>query len=288
MATTTGSWANASSGLYNQLTTTVSKVSTLSQLSNTTRRRRGNNGGGNNNNADLSTIVNLILSYYRAFGLPVIILVGVIGNCFVLYIFARHSVGVSRSTRVYYVLLALVDCSSLLTYNLAQFLGNGLNTISARTFNIQFETLSDFVCGLDRYMFYLSEALSNYFYMVLCHATLALLKNYVINNYRIKVYPYSSYVIQVFAGMSSCSQSSVLWPPICPSKRVRSSRSATARWPSRPSRLCTQRSMWTSSGFTTYRTAAAPIAPPATCWSSRSRELWFPTRILSRHFATCV
>ena len=166
-ATTTSS-ANASSSLYNQFTTTVKIVSTLSVLSsNTTRRRRGNNGGNNfNNNANLSTIVNLILTYYRAFGLPVIILVGVIGNCFVLYIFARHSVGVSRSTRVYYVLLALVDCSSLLSYNLTQFLSFGLSTISARTFNIKIETLSDFVCGLNRYMFYLSETLSNYFYMV--------------------------------------------------------------------------------------------------------------------------
>ena len=168
----TNSWANVSStnaSLYNQFTTTVSKVSTvISVLSNTTRRRRGNNGNNNNNSVDLSTIVNLILTYYRAFALPIIILVGVIGNCFVLYIFARHSVGVSRSTRVYYVLLALVDCSSLLTYNLSQFLQYGLNTISARTFNIKIETLSDFVCGFDRYIYYLSEALSNYFYMVLC------------------------------------------------------------------------------------------------------------------------
>ena len=167
--TTSSLWANTTNEDYDYLDTSANSTASVASVgwtvstigvSNTTRSRR------RFFSTDLSTLVNLILSFYRAYGLPVVILVGVFGNCFVLYVFARHTVGVSRSTRVYYVLLALVDCSSLLTYNLAQFLSLGLNTISARTFNIKIETYSNIVCGLDRYMFYLSETLSNYFYMV--------------------------------------------------------------------------------------------------------------------------
>ena len=149
-STTTRTWANTTTGNYNYdydeinmtVSSSVSTISTSSSdlIANTTRKRRRNAGGGGSNTMDASDYINLILTYYRAFGLPLVIFIGVFGNCFVLYIFSRHSVGVSRSTRVYYVLLALVDCTSLLTYNLAQFLSYGLNTISARTFNIKIET----------------------------------------------------------------------------------------------------------------------------------------------------
>ena len=105
-------------------------------------------------------------SLYRAFVLPFVILIGVLGNLIILIVFILQRVSVAHSIRFYYIILAISDLISLLTYHLDQFLSKGIETLSNGKLRFDTDTGSDFLCGGNRYIFYLSETLGNYFYLM--------------------------------------------------------------------------------------------------------------------------
>ena len=111
-------------------------------------------------------VLNELRNQYRAFVLPFVIIIGCLGNVVILAVCILHTAAVAHSTRFYYIILAISDVISLLSYHLDQFLSKGIETLSNGKLRIDTDTGSDFLCGGNRYVFYLSETLGNYFYLL--------------------------------------------------------------------------------------------------------------------------
>ena len=114
----------------------------------------------------LGTLLQDIRTFYIVYILPFVIIIGVLENIAVLFVFGWHSGGVSQTTRIYYIILAILDIISLLTYHLPQYTTWGLWFITNGKFSILIDASSDFVCALFNYLFYLSEGLANYYYLL--------------------------------------------------------------------------------------------------------------------------
>ena len=151
-----------------------------------------------------------IRANYRAYILPFIIIFGVLGNFAILFVFFTHSGGVSRTTRIYYLLLATTDILSLLTYNLVQFLRFGMRKITNYGFYLNFDQGTSVFCSGYEYVFYLSEALSNYYYLMFSLERLFAIRNPILSK---KFFTKSRSVISIVTlfGIHAIAYITVFW-----------------------------------------------------------------------------
>ena len=111
-----------------------------------------------------------MISYTGAYALPVLILIGVIGNISIIFIFNTKGgkKATSESLRIYYIYVAIGDLIRILFYPFILWLGDGFNFATSGDFSLYLDEISDITCVLTSFIYLCAATFSNWLVICLC------------------------------------------------------------------------------------------------------------------------